>query len=49
MIFLNEGGLFGNLGPMLTQSNFAQKFRDAGIPEYAFTPGALPGAGRTAA
>ena len=48
-IFLNEGGLFGNLGPMLTQSNFAQKFRDAGIPEYAFTPGALPGAGRTAA
>lgn len=42
-IFVNEGGLYGNLGPMLTESNFSIKFRDAGIPEFAFKPGPLPG------
>ena len=41
-IFMNEGGANGNLGPMLQKSNFAVKFRDAGLPEFTYTPGALP-------
>lgn len=48
-IFENEGGLYGDLGPMLSASNFGIKFRDAGIPEWAFTPMPLPGESRSAA
>ena len=42
-IFLNEGGRYGNLGPMLRGSCFAQKFEDAGMPDYTYTTQPLPG------
>ena len=42
-IFLNEGGRYGNLGPMLRESCFAQKFEDAGMPEFTYTTQPLPG------
>ena len=42
-IFMNEGGRNGNLGPMLRGSCFAQKFEDAGMPEYTYTTQPLPG------
>ena len=42
-IFMNEGGRYGDLGPMLCGSCFAQKFEDAGMPEYTYTTQPLPG------
>lgn len=42
-VFLNEGGKDGNLGEMLRNSCFAQKFEDAGMPEYTYTTRPLPG------
>ena len=41
-VFLNGGGRNGDLGPMLRNSCFAQKFEDAGMPEYAYTTQPLP-------
>lgn len=42
-VFLNQGGSRGDLGPMLRESCFAQKFADAGMPAYTYTTQPLPG------
>ena len=42
-IFENTGGHDGNLGPMIRNSIFCEKFRSAGMPEFAFTTMPLPG------
>lgn len=41
-LFENTGGKNGNLGPMLRDSCFVEKFENAGMPRYTYTTDPLP-------